>query len=111
MGVSVWPSPRVDWQDEDRDARTLRRAATRLERAMIAPRAELSLSQVVQLYVGQTTPATDPDFFVADDAYRHDCEPLALRAAPWKKAVGAVAYRVVDRVLRTRLGPKRSLRR
>lgn len=106
VGWSVWPSPRVEWKRTDRDDRTLRRAAARLWHAMQSPRRGLSLAQVVQFYVGQTTPATDPDFFVADDRYHHDLDAVGFHVAPWKRAVGRVAFSVVSVVMSRRLGAR-----
>jgi multimeric flavodoxin WrbA len=102
----VWPSPRRDWRRGEPDERALHRAAARLATAMAAPPREPSLLQVVQLCVGRTTPATDPDFFVADDAWHHAPEAPVLRAAGWKRAIGELARWIVEVVLARRLGPR-----
>lgn len=80
VGWSVWPSPRIDWRRTQREEHQVHRAAMRFVQAMRSPRRELSLAQVVQFYVGKTTPATDPEFFIADKAYHRDLETLRLTA-------------------------------
>lgn len=106
VGRSVWPSPRRDWVRAARDERALRRAAERLWRAMSEPRTALTLAQVIQFYVGKTTPATDPEFFVADEAYHRDIDALGLEVAPWKKALGELSFRLVAGVNARWLGVK-----
>ncbi len=106
VGWPVWPSPRRDWQRGKADVRSLRKAVDRLTQVMSSPRRSLSLMQVMQFYLMKTTPATDPEFFRADDEYYRDIQTLGFKVAWWKKMLGRLSYRIMTGWLDRRLGSK-----
>ncbi len=102
VGISVWPSPRTQWTDEEGAARKIRAAARRFEHALAHPPTSLSLVQVLHFYLMRTTIATDPKFFLADAEYHKD---LPLPASRWKRALGQAAYWVVMIWMRRQIAP------
>jgi hypothetical protein len=61
---------------------------------------------VLQFYISKTTPATDPEFFRADDEYHRDIAALGFDVAWWKRSLGEIAYRVATVWLDRQLGTK-----